>query len=47
MQKADEAVEVSAKKVEDTLRGAAGAAKSAVDSLLGRHHHEEVSHHEE
>ncbi|EIE26051.1 hypothetical protein COCSUDRAFT_46472 [Coccomyxa subellipsoidea C-169] len=34
--KANEAVEVSAQTVEDSLRGAAGAAKSAVDSILGR-----------
>lgn len=40
VQRADDAVEVSAKKVEGTLRGVAGAAKSAVDSILGRRHEE-------
>jgi hypothetical protein len=38
VQRADEAVEVAAEKVEGTLRGVAGAAKSAVDSILGRQH---------
>ena len=36
VQKADDAVEVSAQKVEGTLRTAAGAAKCAVDTLMGR-----------
>lgn len=40
VQRADDAVEVSARKVEGTLRGVAGAAKSAVDSILGRRHEE-------
>jgi hypothetical protein len=36
VEKADEALEVSAQKVEGTLRSVGGAAKSAVDSMLGR-----------
>ncbi len=36
VQKADDAVEVSAQKVKGTLRTAAGAAKSAADTLMGR-----------